>query len=152
MQLIFILLLTFIGTFNVQSTLSINEKKDFIIKKPICLFLSDCPVKCKRYIIRNSCPICECNPCVYGQPLYYISCGQGDQKCLLAGGLCKIHSWYNKPYCCPKEHEGCCPSMPAENTDTLFPCVPQCYSDADCKTGEKCCGTCIRRCLKAFIP
>ncbi|CAF1217231.1 unnamed protein product [Rotaria sp. Silwood1] len=152
MQVVFILSLVFIcSTLHIQLVDSSIQTRGRIINKPICLVLSDCQVKCKRYIIRNRCPTCECNPCVYGQPLYQISCGQGDQKCLLAGGLCKIHSWYNKPYCCPKEHDGYCPSMSNEDTDILFPCVPQCYSDSDCKVDEKCCGTCIRKCMKAFI-
>ncbi|CAF3066769.1 unnamed protein product [Rotaria sp. Silwood2] len=110
----------------------------------------------ERYLIRNNCSIYECNPCVYGQPLSNISCGHGERKCLAAGGICKTHSWYDKPYCCSNEHNGCCPAMPVDkipprDPNILFPCLRRCSSDGDCQPGYKCCGTCSSRCLEAFI-
>ncbi|CAF3546124.1 unnamed protein product [Rotaria sp. Silwood1] len=86
-----------------------------------------CRVKCKRYLVRNGCPICECNPFVYDQP-----------------------------YCCPKEHDGCCPARLADRVrrsdpNILFACFSKCYSDDNCKIDEKYCGNCSLRCMKAVI-
>ena len=154
MQLSFIslglLLVVFIAILHIHSA------ESFVLtNQPICLTTAICPIKCKRYIIRNGCPICECNPCVYGQPMSNVTCGNGEKKCSTAGGSCKIDSSYDKPYCCPQENNGCCPPMPVDTVsndpDILFPCLPKCYTDADCKSGEKCCGTCPSRCLPAVI-
>ncbi len=152
-----VLLLAFMVILQIHSADSFVLTRRNIINQPLCLTTAICPVKCKRYIIRNGCPTCECNPCVYGQPLSNVSCGDGEQKCLSAGGLCKIHSWYDKPYCCPQENDGCCPPIPVDtipnnDPDILFPCLPLCYTDADCKQGQKCCGTCPPRCMSAVIP
>ncbi|CAF2654087.1 unnamed protein product [Rotaria sp. Silwood2] len=156
MKVIFIIIVAFIGTLHVESTSSSIEKRD-IIRIPLCVSIAICRIKCKRYLIRNNCPICECNPCLYGQPLSNISCGHGERKCLAAGGICKTHSWYDKPYCCPNEHDGCCPAIPVDkipprDPNILFPCFRRCSSDGDCQPGYKCCGTCPPRCLQAFIP
>ncbi|CAF1217345.1 unnamed protein product [Rotaria sp. Silwood1] len=51
-----------------------------------------CRVKCKRYLVRNGCPICECNPFVYDQPFTNITCSHSERKCLVAGSICKTHS------------------------------------------------------------
>jgi len=63
----------------------------------------------------------------------------------------------DKPYCCPQENDGCCPPIPVDtipnnDPDILFPCFPLCYTDADCKQGQKCCGTCPPRCMPVVIP
>jgi hypothetical protein len=104
-----------IGCILFIAILHIHSADSFVLtNQPICLTTSICPIKCKRYIIRNGCPICECNPCVYGQPLSSVTCGNRENKCLAAGGSCKIDSWYDKPYCCPQENNGCCPPMPVD--------------------------------------
>jgi hypothetical protein len=125
-----------------------------VSNKPLCLSMSFCRMKCKRYIIRNGCPTCECNPCVFDQPLNF-TCGTGKHECLTNSGLCKVDAASDKISCCPKEHEGCCPYTPnivTNDPNILFPCFPLCYTDADCKQGEKCCGTCPPRCMPAVIP
>jgi hypothetical protein len=111
-------------------------------------------LKCKRYIIRNGCLTCECNPCVFDQPISDISYNQGQQKCLVAGDIWKIYSCYDKSYCCSKENDRYCPpisahSIPFEDTDILFLCLLKCNSDANCKQGEKYYGTHPLRCLSA---
>jgi hypothetical protein len=125
-----------------------------VINGPLWVSTALCRIKCRRYIIRNGCPTCECNPCVFDQPLNF-TCGAGKHECLSNGGLCKVDSTYDKISCCPQEHAGCCPYTPdIVNTDPdiLFPCLPKCYTDADCKAGEKCCGSCPPRCMPAVIP
>lgn len=153
----FLLFLTLVVLFHIETAHSFIIVKINITDPVKCAPLGICRVTCKRYIIRKGCPTCECNPCVYGQPLADVSCGNKENACSAVGGLCKLHSWYDKPYCCPKEHDGCCPPMaadkiPDDDPEILFPCLAQCDSDADCKDGEKCCGTCPPRCMPAFIP
>ena len=157
LSLIYLLLsLTFVAVLHIETAHSFVVSKRGVSDPIICLSTTVCRIKCKRYIIRNGCPTCECNPCVYGQPLEDVSCGNKENTCLSAGGLCKVHPWYDRAYCCPKEHDGCCPPMPADKVsddpDILFPCLPQCETDADCKQSEKCCGTCPPRCMPAVIP
>ena len=121
----------------------------------ICLSTAFCPVKCKRYIMRNGCPSCECNPCVFGEPLQNLTCGKGEHTCGSNGGICKVNAALDKIYCCPKEREGCCPYTEEtvnNDPDILFPCLPQCDSDADCKPGQKCCGKCPPQCVDPIIP
>ena len=150
-QVLALLLLAFIAILHIHPADS-----GVVLDRPICLTTTVCSIKCKRYIMRNGCPTCECNPCVYGQPLTNVTCGNGERQCLAAGGVCKLDSYYDKPYCCPQEHNGCCPpiapdTVPNDDPEILFPCLPKCYTDGDCKTGEKCCGTCPPRCLPAVI-
>ena len=142
-----ILLLVIVGLSNAQTNSPIQ------IDKPICLSTVFCPIKCKRYVMRNGCPTCECNPCVFGQPLNF-TCGTKKRECSSNGGFCKVHALSDKMSCCPQEHEGCCPYTPDIETtdpDILFPCLAKCSSDADCKANEKCCGTCPARCMPAVI-
>ena len=144
-SLILLLVIVYFSNAQTDSTIVIN--------KPLCVSSAICRVKCKRYIIRNGCPICECNPCVFDQPLNF-TCGTGKHECSSNGGLCKVDASSDKISCCPKEHEGCSPYAPDIETndpDILFPCFPKCYTDTDCKAGEKCCGTCPPRCMPAVI-
>ncbi|CAF4727810.1 unnamed protein product [Rotaria sp. Silwood2] len=124
----------------------VSPKPNIIIKR-ICPFFS-CSIRCKRYIYQNNCPTCECNPCVFGNPIWNVTCGGGDRQCAFKGGICKHNPWTDKVYCCPNEHEGCCPYTP----NLIFLCFPRCNSDSNCKEGEKCCGKCPRRCVDAVIP
>ncbi len=92
----------------------------------------------------------RCNPCKYGQPLTGIPCGQGQNQCAASGGTCKVNR-YDRAYCCPKEHRGCCPPVPSP--PVVFPlplCFPTCTTDAQCENHQKCCGSC-RRCVTAIV-
>ena len=92
----------------------------------------------------------RCNPCKYGQPITGITCGRGERKCAVNGGTCKINQ-YDRAFCCPNEHRGCCPPV-AFSPVVITPafCFPTCQNDAQCKSYEKCCGSC-RRCVNATI-
>ncbi|CAF3543986.1 unnamed protein product [Rotaria sp. Silwood1] len=97
----------------------------------------------------------RCNPCKYGQPLKNIVCGQGNRECEANNGTCKVNR-YDKVYCCPNEHPGCCPTvLPPPVTIPLpngnFPlCIPTCSTDTQCKSYQKCCGNC-KRCVNVTI-
>lgn len=92
----------------------------------------------------------KCNPCKFGQPIAGITCGRGERKCATNGGTCKINQ-YDRAYCCPNEHRGCCPSVPFSPI-VIQPvlCFPTCQTDAQCKDYQKCCGNC-RRCVNATL-
>ena len=84
-----------------------------------------CPKKCENGYLKNpnGCDRCECNPCRFGAP-WPIPCGNGKNQCSEKGGLCKF-SDLDKPYCCPNERAGCCPSKenfprnPSVNAKTI---------------------------------
>lgn len=94
-----------------------------------------------------------CNPCTFGTPIEGITCGQGEGKCATLNGTCKVNQ-YDRAYCCPNEHQGCCPAVPIPiiiPSPTGLPpplCLPACTTDAQCPIYQKCCGAC-RRCINA---
>jgi hypothetical protein len=111
-------------------------------------------------IIINSIVLClqnplpaRCNPCKYGQPITTMPCGQGQEKCAASGGICKVNQ-YDKAYCCPNEHPGCCPATSPVITPlspiNLSICIPTCKTDDQCKDYQKCCGSCPR-CVNATL-
>ena len=93
-----------------------------------------------------------CNPCQYGQPLTGVTCGRGERNCSAIGGTCKVNQ-YDRAYCCPQDHPGCCPAVTIPiiilpNPTSL--CIPTCTTDAQCPYHQKCCGSC-RRCANATL-
>ena len=107
-----------------------------IINPNIFCFLSPLPARC--------------NPCKYGQPIAGITCGQGEQKCAANGGTCKVNQ-FDRAYCCPNEHRGCCPSVASPFVPVLSSfCFPTCRTDAQCEVYQKCCGSCPR-CVNATL-
>ena len=110
--------------------------------KPILIWPSICLLK----------PMPQgCNPCRFGQPLTGVICGRGEQNCTALGGTCKVNQ-YDRAYCCPREHPGCCPSIGSPIIILPDPnlCRPTCATDAQCPRHQKCCGSC-RRCLNATL-
>ncbi|CAF2569613.1 unnamed protein product [Rotaria sp. Silwood2] len=93
----------------------------------------------------------RCNPCKYGQPIRNVTCGQGQRRCAANGGTCKINQ-YDRAYCCPNEHPGCCPLVVSSPVIIGRPsfCFPPCITDAQCRSYQKCCGSC-RRCVNAIL-
>ncbi|CAF3413753.1 unnamed protein product [Rotaria socialis] len=99
----------------------------------------------------------RCNPCKFGQPLQNVPCGQGQRLCASRNGTCKVNI-YDRAYCCPNEHQGCCPPVvsspivfgPLDIPIHLPVCLPACKTDADCRIYQKCCGTC-NRCTNATL-
>ncbi|CAF0926632.1 unnamed protein product [Rotaria sp. Silwood1] len=94
----------------------------------------------------------RCHPCKYSQPIRKAICGQGQSRCELLGGTCKFNQ-YERAYCCPYEHRGCCPLVIYFPIITGRPPIcrsPQCRTDAQCKNYEKCCGIC-RQCVNATL-
>jgi hypothetical protein len=117
---------------------TIPEDPTIIINPSILCLLSPLPARC--------------NPCKYDQPLKNITCGVGTQKCAANGGTCKFNQ-YDRAFCCPQEHAGCCPPIPSPPVILPIPpakCIDRCTTDAQCKDYQKCCGDC-RRCVNATL-
>lgn len=135
------------------------QDEPFEIPKPEILEIPDLPIRIPTIppIIINPNILClvsplpaRCNPCKYGQPITGITCGRGEQKCAANGGTCKVNQ-FDRAYCCPNEHRGCCPPVPS--LPVLVPpsfCFPTCKTDAQCKVYQKCCGSCPR-CVNATL-
>ena len=118
-----VIMMKMLLVFSIVCATTLAQLEDSRLKAP-CPRIK-CLNECENGYLKNAkgCDTCACNPCRFGTP-WDIPCGNGKNQCSAKGGTCKI-SDLDKPYCCPNERAGCCPSKniftrnPSVNAKTI---------------------------------
>lgn len=127
------------------------------ISKPTCGPV--CFIYCEygNVLDEKGCPTCECvQPCGSKRTPYpNLKCGlTTDSQACPSNYTCITAPDDSYAVCCPTEQRVKTPSQkPSCPVESHFGvCInPDCNTDADCASGQMCCGNCHRRCIDVYI-
>ena len=132
-----------------------------IVQRPICGPV--CQIYCQYGNVLNAqgCQTCECNtPCGAGQtPLNSSYCGRGSDYRCPPSYQCVPAPDDSSAVCCPQIKLTTPPPIITKpgfcrktRPGTVGICIANCTYDSNCDGNLKCCGGCLRICVKPFWP